>query len=353
MSKTNTAADDDIALEKSLLFSGFGAADNTVINEENMKQARVPIIDLSNPNHEEISKQLWNAATTVGFFILVGHDVSSTLIHDVFKISQEFFAIESVDDKKSCAPFDPQNNVGYEYFSQLRPSTGTYDQKESFQITARAGIMEHRWPNPDFEEKTKLLLSASHALACRILDYIQPYVLPSNHDRQFLSKSHTLWRHDGQCTLRLLHYPPIGDETVTRQLIENGYWRAGAHTDWNNITLLYQRLGENGLECCANPRRNTNGTTGSNNKPLSWIPVDPIENGICVNIGDMLARWSDHQVYSNLHRVRLPLDATKSRYLIAFFAQSDKSTIIQSQTSSETITAGDYIQSRISSNFSK
>lgn len=73
------------------------------------------------------------------------------------------------------------------------------------------------------------------------------------------------------------------------------------------------------------------------------------ENRIAVNIRDMLERWSDHKVYSNLHRVRLSLNTTKSRYSIACFAQSDKSTLLTSQTC-EPITAGDYFGSRISAN---
>lgn len=115
--------------------------------------------------------------------------------------------------------------------------------------------------------------------------------------------------------------------------------------DWANVTLLFQRPGQGGLECCANPR------TGDP-KELYWTAIHPMETGIAVNIGDMLVRWSDGKLYSNLHRVRLPADASKSRYSIAFFAQSDKHTWIESKDS-EPITAGDYILSRIKSNFAK
>jgi isopenicillin N synthase-like dioxygenase len=75
-----------------------------------------------------------------------------------------------------------------------------------------------------------------------------------------------------------------------------------------------------------------------------------MEGAIAVNIGDMLARWSDGRLYSNLHRVRLPSDASQSRYSIAYFAQSDKQTLIEPKNS-PAITAGDYILSRIQSNF--
>ena len=114
--------------------------------------------------------------------------------------------------------------------------------------------------------------------------------------------------------------------------------------DWSNVTILFQVPGQTGLECCANPR------TG-NPKEMYWTAVNPVPGGIAVNIGDMLARWSDGKLHSNLHRVRLPRDASQSRYSIAFFAQSDKNQLVESKDSAP-ITAGDYILSRIQSNFS-
>jgi isopenicillin N synthase-like dioxygenase len=45
--------------------------------------------------------------------------------------------------------------------------------------------------------------------------------------------------------------------------------------------LLFQRVGETGLECAANPRGD--GAT-------EWAPVDPVQGGVAVNVGDMLSR---------------------------------------------------------------
>ena len=79
-----------------------------------------------------------------------------------------------------------------------------------------------------------------------------------------------------------------------------------------------------------------------------------MEGGIAVNIGDMLSRWSDGRLLSNLHRVRMPTAAEctppKSRYSIGFFMQADKHVLIEPKDS-EPITAGDYIVGRIKSNF--
>jgi isopenicillin N synthase-like dioxygenase len=126
------------------------------------------------------------------------------------------------------------------------------------------------------------------------------------------------------------------------------YWRAGPHTDWCCVTLLFQQPGNAGLECAANPR--ASGSSGSG----GWLKVDPVEGGIAINIGDMLSRWSDDRLLSNLHRVRMPTpeEATppRSRNSVAFFMQADKRVLIESQHGA--ITAGDYILGRIRSNFS-
>jgi len=127
---------------------------------------------------------------------------------------------------------------------------------------------------------------------------------------------------------------------------------------WGCLTLLFQRVGEWGLEVC--PR---NG---------EWTAVGPVEGAITVNIGDMLMRWSDDQLKSTLHRVTYPCYekdekngekdgktdgngvSFKERYSIAYFMQANKSAVICGpQKKYPPITAGDYIQMRIKSNYAK
>ena len=162
-----------------------------------------------------------------------------------------------------------------------------------------------------------------------------------------LASSHTLWGDEGQCTLRLLHYPPTAPPDEDAPSDAPRVWRAGPHTDWCCCTLLFQRPGNEGLECAANPRVFDGGEQ-------PWAAVDPVEGGIAINIGDMLSRWSDGRLLSNLHRVRMPTkeEATppKSRYSMAYFMQADKSAVIAAETH-EAITAGEYILGRIKSNF--
>jgi len=333
--KKPTQADLDIAVEASLKATGLGSA--RVVDD-----GVVPVIDMQAGSNEELTEQLWKAATTVGFFSVINHGIDKTLIDKAFQMSQNFFE-QPLEEKQKQSPGEMSVNSGFEHFTQVRPSTGVADQKESLQVTARQACMDNRWPSPEFKATAESLLSAANQLAGRLLDLFEPRATPHVKPGT-LSSSHTLWGDDGQCTLRFLHYPGMPVST-SEKLIEDGYWRAGPHTDWDNVTLLFQRPKQNGLECCANPR------TG-NPADMYWTAVNPVEGGIAVNIGDMLARWSDGKLHSNLHRVRLPKDSSNARYSIAFFAQSDKKTLIESKES-EAITAGDYILSRIKSNFSK
>lgn len=342
---TTDAALKDIAVEASLFTSGLGSAAAS-------NDLTVPVIDMSSGTQEEIALALWNAATTVGFFTIINHGISADLIDSVFDTSKTFFA-QTQAEKEEQSPYARNLNCGYEYMKQLRPSTGTIDQKESIQITARANSMDNRWPNTpsNFRTITEVFMEQVHALAGTILDLLESRATP-NVEPGTLSKSHTLWGPDGQCTLRMIHYLPMDVDTLQTLITPDAagkiFWRAGPHTDWSNITLLFQRMGQAGLECCSNPI--------DDSKERRWTPIDPVENGIAVNIGDMLSRWSENRLYSNLHRVRMPTveecTPPSSRYSIAYFAQSNQSTIIQSTSKTDPpITAGDYLLSRIKSNF--
>jgi len=322
----------DVAVEAGLRGSAAGTADAVTSD--------VPVIDLQQPE-AEVEAAMWAAAHEVGFFTITGHGIAQELIDKAFASSKAFYA-QPQQDKARMSPFSRELNSGYEFYSQVRPSTGTADQKESLQITARQGAMDGRWPSEpaSFESDANALMSAAHALALRLLSLLErracPQLAPGT-----LARAHTLWAADGQCTLRLLHYPPVAAGDTA------GLWRAGPHTDWACLTLLFQRPGEAGLECAANPRAADGGA--------GWARVDPVEGGIAVNIGDMLSRWSGGRLLSNLHRVRMPTtdeERGRSRYSIAFFAQADQGQVIETEEK-EPITAGDYILGRIKSNFEK
>jgi len=294
----------------------------------------VPIIDMS-MDDAACAEAMWQAAHDVGFFVVVNHGIPEATIDAAFDVSLAFFS-QPVEAKEQQSPFEA--NSGYEYMKQALPSSGGKpDPKESIQMTARRGAMDGRWPGtPGFEPAARELMSAGNGLCQRILALLEPRACPRLPPGT-LADTHNLWGDDGQSVLRMLHYPPV-DAADAR-------WRIAPHTDWSSVTLLFQRPGGEGLECAAHPR-----AAG----PSTWLRVDPVPGGVAANVGDMLGRWADGRLLSNLHRVRMPTPEEsrppRSRHSIAFFMQADRRVLIESETH-EAITAGDFLMSRFRNSY--
>ena len=326
---------DDVALERSLRDNSHAMA---------AASARVvPVIDLASANAADA---MWEAATTVGFFTLKNHGLPQELVDAAFQNSSEFFARPRAE-KDADSPFARDMNSGYEFMSQVRPSTGIADQKESLRVTAREGAMDGRWPSaPAALEQARAPRRGPRARVPRLL--LEPRACPSLPPGT-LAAAHRLWGDDGQCAAAAA----LPADGARRPAATGPPLAPGPH----RLVLRHAPLPEAG-------------EAGSNSPPTArrqrrrrraaWAPVEPVEGGIAVNVGDMLSRWSDGRLLSNLHRVRMPLPEeaggadglSPSRYSIAFFLQADKRALIKSETHDE-ITAGDYILGRIRSNFAE
>lgn len=303
----------------------------------------IPKIDLSDyfNRRAEITDALWEAATSIGFFQLVNHGIPTSLIDDAFKLSAAFFNLP--EDIKQRLPLKPGTNAGWEYKAQVRPSTGTPDQKESYQITLPR--MSGLWPSGEelFGFKETMLAFERHnwSVAMKVLDCLaERLTFPAG----FFTEGHDPDTAEYQSTLRLLHY--MGMEGEISQ--DSTLWRAGAHTDFDCLTLLHQREGQGGLQVC--PGKSASGDA------TQWTDVPPLAHVITCNIGDMLMRWSDDKLLSNLHRVRMPKpsESRGPRYSIAYFAQANKNIMLAGpEGKHDPMTAHDYIQMRLGANFEK
>lgn len=113
-------------------------------------------------------------------------------------------------------------------------------------------------------------------------------VEPSN----FFTEAHSLDKASGSI-LRFLYYPP---PSATPSAQESDV-RAGAHSDYGSVTLLFRLKGQAGLEILT--------PTGD------WVPVPVCPPGtekdllppILVNIGDLLSYWTNGLLRSTIHRV--------------------------------------------------
>jgi isopenicillin N synthase-like dioxygenase len=285
----------------------------------------------------EITDELWSAAADIGFFQLVDHGIEPSDIERAFATAEALFALP--DDVKGQYALRKGTNAGWEKLTQVRPSTGTPDQKESYQVTRPR--MTGLWPSDaqlagfqatmlGFERRCWEV--ATLVLSC----FADRLGLP----REFFTAAHDPAQPSYQSTLRLLHYFPIAPEDQTAA----GLWRAGAHTDFDCLTLLFQREGEGGLQVMP----------GKEADAERWTSVPATADAITCNIGDMLMRWSDDALPSTFHRVRMPGpgEYTGPRYSLAFFAQANTDVVISSPSGRyPDITARDYLLQRIQANF--
>ncbi|KAJ5775000.1 Oxidoreductase 2OG-Fe(II) oxygenase family [Penicillium nucicola] len=142
---------------------------------------------------------------------------------------------------------------------------------------------------------------------------------PEHHDidEDFFTTRHDQSKGSTENSLRWLYYPAVVSSYRPGKDI-----RAGAHSDYGSITLLFQRPGQPGLEIL----------TADN----QWAAVPVYPGGqanfpfppILVNIGDLLSYWTDGLLKSTVHRVVFPENAQsdhiskpQDRYSIAFFCQ--------------------------------
>lgn len=152
-------------------------------------------------------------------------------------------------------------------------------------------------------------------------------------------------------TIRLLHYPTVKHGVLTRGL--NGQVRAGAHSDYGTITLLFQDA-RGGLQI-----RSPQGT---------FVDATPIPDTVVVNAADLLARWSNDTIKSTIHRVVEPppfptsdkqLDEHPARYSIAYFANPNFDAFIDviPGTASEAdkkyagVNSGEYLVQRLTATY--
>lgn len=284
----------------------------------------IPSISLTNFDEriDEITAQLVKAAEHEGFFCITDHGMTREQIDRMFDASAAFFNLD--DSLKSAVPFSPVHNAGWEKNAQIRPSTGAVDRKESYQMQFSAN-MDGRWIDdtvlPDFKVTSLDFMYQVQKVSEKLMVC---FARGLGFEDNFFIECHDVSQSDSQTVARLLHYFPTPQNTTGEV-----YHRAGAHTDWDFVTLLFQKAGQSGLEIC--PGREVSTSFGCGD---TWTKVNPDadSNAIICNIGDLLMSWSDDRFKSTFHRVKAPSepdDYYGERYSIAFFNQPRKSAKIQ------------------------
>ncbi|WLH01963.1 2-oxoglutarate and iron-dependent oxygenase domain-containing protein [Pseudomonas beijingensis] len=278
----------------------------------------LPIIDISPLYGDEpdawqaVAGHIDRACRQWGFFYIKGHPISPARIAEVLGNAQRFFALP-VEEKLKIDITRTRHHRGYGAVAteQLDP-TKPSDLKETFDMGLHLPA-DHpevlaekplRGPNrhPDLNGWETLMEQHYRDMQALAQTLLRAMTLALGIERDFFDTRFN----EPVSVLRLIHYPPRDTASCAEQQ------GAGAHTDYGCITLLYQDAA-GGLQV-----RNVNG---------QWVDAPPIDGTFVVNLGDMMARWSNDRYLSTPHRVISPLGV--DRYSMPFFAEPHPDTLIQ------------------------
>ncbi|CAN6545364.1 unnamed protein product [Malus baccata var. baccata] len=256
----------------------------------------IPVIDLGGAeggDHTYIIHQILEASQEFGFFQVINHGISDTMLSDTMSVLKEFFELP-LEDKASVYSEDPQKSC------KLFSSSVHYDAED---VHLWRDVLRHTchplveylqdWPQQPsrYRELVGTCSTQVRKLALNILELISEGLgLGTGYFRNELSQN---------LTLSVNHYPPCPDPSLTLGLTK--------HCDPNLITILMQEDHVNGLQVF---------------KDGEWMGVEPISHALVVNIGYQLQIISNGKLKSSEHRaVTNPCNARTSAGF--FVAPSD------------------------------
>lgn len=321
--------------------------------------AYIPVIDLGPARsgdaaaRAQVASEIDRACRESGFLVVTGHDVDPALVERLHDVTLELFT--QPDEWKArwdCSP-DTLGLRGFyrvpSYVSAGEDIATAPDVCELFTMCrlGEPGVAEgaglgdafdrygiaNIWPDrPAGLRETWLeYYAVMEELAA---DLMRLFALGLGLDEHVFDA--TIDEHITNLTAN--YYPPIPHEPLPDQ------YRKGPHSDWGTLTILYQD-GTGGLEVVD---RRTGG----------WIDVPVIPGTFVVNIGDLMARWTNDHWNSTKHRVRVPPAELRAipRVSIPFFHHPNYDALIEclpSCTSADDppkyppVTSGAYLDGRV------
>lgn len=291
-----------------------------------MSQRHVPLVDLSHYTHgtpkerERFVAVFGEGLREFGFVSVEGHGVDSDLIRHTYADVASFFELPHPVKSKYEIP-DGAGQRGFTGFGKEHAKNRTIGDLKEFWHVGRELAQDHKhfahyghnlWPTevPTFRENTLALYNALDQAAKVMLGALADWFgAPRN---TFADMAE-----DGNSVLRLIHYPPLGNQ------FEPGAVRAAEHEDINLITLLCEATAS-GLEILT--------------RDGEWMHVDTKRGQIVVDSGDMLSRVTNDIIPSTTHRVVNPRSADEdvTRYSMPFFVHPFPECVLKPLASTET-----------------
>lgn len=271
-----------------------------------MTLMHVPVIDIAPftegdaADRQAVARSVDRACRDIGFLVIRGHGVPDSLMQRMRRVSTEFFDLPLAEKMRVARP---AANVARGYIALDEESLarsrdpGAYgsDLNESFMIgpvdvppaeyalAPEAGT--HFAPNLWPERPAALRQAWSEyyrAMGSLAQTLMRIFALALGLDERFFDSR--IDRHISR--LRVRNYPEQPEPPRPGQI------RAGAHSDYGSLTILATEDKPGGLQVC--------------NGRGQWVDVPIVPHCLIVNIGDLLARWTNDTWVSTLHRVVNP-----------------------------------------------
>lgn len=291
--------------------------------------ASVPVIDLRDALSGDAAaraacgRAIDAACTDIGFLAITGHGIGPDTLEEVVSTAREFFRLprEQKDMVGPPGPYDFRGYLGLDTTS-LAATLGDAsppDLCESFNISGfddpavrrratvegyEAIFRENQWPaqpaalRPAFEAYYEALENLSRAMLPLFALALE---LPEDWFDDKIA--------DHTSLLLANWYPPVAGDVAPGQL------RRGAHTDYGAFTVI-------AVEQIPGLQISLDGV---------WHDVPLVPDAFVVNLGDLMARWTNDRWVSTLHRVVIPDgdDARRDRVSVPFFFQPSFGAVIE------------------------
>lgn len=308
-----------------------------------LDEALIPIIDIGSLRDGgdigAVAAELHKANSEIGFIYVRNHGIPEAALSTARDEALAFFR-RGDQEKASVAVSDKHRGWlaagGAKMQDDARP-----DLKESFiwgfQDDEGRTPDDHalrganRWPNGSnaFESAAMAWFGAAHGVAH---DLMRAFAIGLGKDEDFFLKNAGA----PMSRASFVYYPPQPEEMGAAQ------FGVGPHTDFGVLTVLCQdEVG--GLQV-----RTSAG---------DWVAAPPVPGALVVNVGDLLARWTNDAYRSTPHRVVNSSGRERLSLVLAYDPGPD--TMIDPravfgdgvETNYEPISCGDYLEWRFAKAF--
>ncbi|MED6210475.1 hypothetical protein PIB30_064472 [Stylosanthes scabra] len=245
-------------------------------NTKAVEGVTVPVISLSQPQRDLLVKEVAEAASQWGFFLVTSHGISPALIKRLQEVGEEFFALPQKE--KEAYANDPSNGNFEGYGTKM---TKNLEEKVEWvdyffhMMSPFSKINYNKWPKnpPSYREVTQEYSKEMLRLTDEILE-----LLSEGLGLEKKSLKSSLGDEKIELEMKINMYPPCPQPELALGV--------EPHTDMSALTLLV-------------PNEVSGLQVWNDNK---WVAVDYFQDAIFVHIGDQLEVLSNGKYKSVLHR---------------------------------------------------